>query len=88
MLAAKALTKDHGTHRALDAVSFTVGAGEIFCLLGANGAGKSTTLKLFLGFLQPTSVPPRWMDSIRGRSRRRCGAGCSTFPRRLRSTTS
>ncbi|MCU0758039.1 MAG: ATP-binding cassette domain-containing protein [Steroidobacteraceae bacterium] len=49
------MTKDHGTHRALDAVSFTVRAGEIFCLLGANGAGKSTTLKLFLGFLEPTS---------------------------------
>lgn len=29
--------------------------GEIFCLLGANGAGKSTTIKLFLGFLKPTS---------------------------------
>lgn len=55
MLSAKALTKDHGAHRVLDNVSFTVGAGEIFCLLGANGAGKSTTIKLFLGFLQPTS---------------------------------
>ncbi len=55
MLSAKALTKDHSTHRALDAVSFTVRAGEIYCLLGANGAGKSTTIKLFLGFLRPTS---------------------------------
>jgi ABC-2 type transport system ATP-binding protein len=55
MLSAKALTKDHGTHRALDAVSFDVNAGEVFCLLGANGAGKSTTIKLFLGFLEPTS---------------------------------
>lgn len=55
MLAAKALTKDHGAHRALDDVSFTLGPGEIYCLLGANGAGKSTTIKLFLGFLKPTS---------------------------------
>ena len=55
MLSAKNLTNDHGAHRALDAVSFTVGAGEIYCLLGANGAGKSTTIKLFLGFLKPTS---------------------------------
>lgn len=55
MLSAKALTKDHGAHRALDDVSFTVGQGEIYCLLGANGAGKSTTIKLFLGFLKPTS---------------------------------
>ncbi len=55
MLSAKALTKDHGTHRALDDLNFTVGQGEIYCLLGANGAGKSTTIKLFLGFLKPTS---------------------------------
>ncbi len=55
MLSAKALTKDHGTHRVLDNVTFTVGSGEIYCLLGANGAGKSTTIKLFLGFLKPTS---------------------------------
>ncbi len=55
MLTAKALTKDHGTHRALDNVTFSVGSGEIYCLLGANGAGKSTTIKLFLGFLKPTS---------------------------------
>lgn len=55
MLSAHALTKDHGVHRALDEVSFSVAAGEIYCLLGANGAGKSTTLKLFLGFLKPTS---------------------------------
>ena len=55
MLSAKSLTKDHGAHRALDDLNFGVGPGEIFCLLGANGAGKSTTIKLFLGFLKPTS---------------------------------
>ncbi|MBK0010782.1 ATP-binding cassette domain-containing protein [Stenotrophomonas sp. S41] len=55
MLTATHLVKEHGTHRALDDVSFTVRPGEIFCLLGANGAGKSTTIKLFLGFLEPTA---------------------------------
>ena len=55
MLSAKALSKQHGAHRALDNLSFHVGQGEIYCLLGANGAGKSTTIKLFLGFLKPTS---------------------------------
>ena len=55
MLSANALTKDYGAHRALDDVNFTVGSGEIYSLLGANGAGKSTTIKLFLGFLTPTS---------------------------------
>lgn len=55
MLTAKNLTKDHDTHRALDDLNFTIEPGEIYCLLGANGAGKSTTIKLFLGFLEPTS---------------------------------
>ena len=55
MLSAKSLVMEHGAHRALDDVSFEVRPGEIFCLLGANGAGKSTTIKLFLGFLKPTS---------------------------------
>lgn len=55
MLSAKSLVMEHGAHRALVDVSFEVRPGEIFCLLGANGAGKSTTIKLFLGFLKPTS---------------------------------
>ncbi len=36
-------------------VSFAVASGEIYGLLGGNGAGKSTTLATFLGFLQPTA---------------------------------
>lgn len=39
----------------LDDVSFTVRKGEVFALLGGNGAGKSTTLKTFLGTVQPSS---------------------------------
>lgn len=39
---------------ALDHVSFSVKAGEIYCLLGDNGAGKTTAINLFLGFLEPT----------------------------------
>lgn len=55
MLEAKALTKDFGTHRALDGLDLRVDPGEILCLLGANGAGKTTTINLFLGFLEPSS---------------------------------
>ncbi len=55
MLEAKALTKDFGSHRALDGLDLRVEPGEIICLLGANGAGKTTTINLFLGFLEPTS---------------------------------
>lgn len=39
----------------LDEVSFTVAQGEIFALLGGNGAGKSSTLLTFLGFLEPSA---------------------------------
>lgn len=39
----------------LNEVSFTVAPGEVYALLGGNGAGKSTTLLTFLGFLAPSS---------------------------------
>src|SRR6185436_5707142 len=40
---------------ALDALSLKIEPGEVYCLLGANGAGKSTTINLFLNFIAPTS---------------------------------
>jgi len=40
---------------ALDHLNLTVKEGEIFCLLGANGAGKTTAINLFLNFIDPTS---------------------------------
>jgi ABC-2 type transport system ATP-binding protein len=49
------LTKDYGSFRALDALSLTVAPGEAFGLLGPNGSGKTTALRLLLGFLKPTS---------------------------------
>lgn len=63
MLQATALTKDFGSHRALDRLDLRVDPGEILCLLGANGAGKTTTINLFLGFLSPTSGSAR-VDGI------------------------
>jgi ABC-2 type transport system ATP-binding protein len=55
LLVADVLTKDYGTVRALDALTFSVQPGEIVGLLGPNGSGKSTALRLFLGFLRPTA---------------------------------
>ena len=40
---------------ALNKVSFEVNQGEVFAMLGGNGAGKTTAINLFLGFLKPTS---------------------------------
>jgi len=51
---ARGLTRDFGRFRAVDQVSFRVGEGEIFGLLGANGAGKTTVIKMLTGILPPT----------------------------------
>ena len=55
MVKVKNLTKDFGTIRAVDNVSFEVSKGTILGFLGPNGAGKSTTMKMVTGFLKPTS---------------------------------
>ena len=44
------VTKTYGNHKALDNLCLEVLSGEIYGLLGANGAGKSTTLNMLLGF--------------------------------------
>jgi ribosome-dependent ATPase len=48
------LTMRFGTFVAVDHVSFTIARGEIFGFLGANGCGKSTTMKMLTGLLPPT----------------------------------
>jgi ABC-2 type transport system ATP-binding protein len=54
MIEAKNLTKDYGTNRAANNVSFKVEKGDILGFLGPNGAGKSTTMKMLTGFIPPT----------------------------------
>src|SRR6056300_685225 len=49
------LTKKFGQFTAVDSISFEVCRGEIFGFLGANGAGKTTAMKMFCGLLRPTS---------------------------------
>ena len=49
------LLKKYGDKLAVNDVSFTVQAGEVFGFLGPNGAGKTTTIKVIVGLLQPTS---------------------------------
>ena len=49
------LTRRFGAFTAVDRLSFDVQQGEIFGFLGANGAGKSTTIRMLCGLLRPTS---------------------------------
>jgi len=45
------LSKNYGTQKAVDDISFTISKGEIVGFLGPNGAGKSTTMKIITGYL-------------------------------------
>ncbi|SDC88997.1 ABC-2 type transport system ATP-binding protein [Sanguibacter gelidistatuariae] len=68
------LTKTYGSLRALDSLSFSVEAGEIFGFVGSNGAGKSTTMRIALGVLSADSGEVRWDGSPLGfDGRRRVG---------------
>jgi ABC-2 type transport system ATP-binding protein len=51
----RGLTRRFGSFVAVNDVSFTVRQGEVFGFLGANGAGKSTTIRMLCGLLRPTS---------------------------------
>jgi ABC-2 type transport system ATP-binding protein len=51
----KGLTKTFGKFRAVDDIFFNVRRGEIFGFLGANGAGKSTTIRMLCGILEPSA---------------------------------
>ncbi len=54
MICVEGLTKDYGTRRAVDDLSFNADKGEILGFLGPNGAGKTTTLRILAGYIPPT----------------------------------
>ena len=59
MIEASDLSKQYGSFRALDKVSFEVRKGEVVGFLGPNGAGKSTTMRILTCFLSPTAGTAR-----------------------------
>lgn len=74
----KNLTRDFGTVRAVDQVDIEVKKGSVFGFLGPNGSGKTTTIRLLLGLLEPTqgsSTVLGWDSLKEGQKvRENCGA--------------
>jgi ABC-2 type transport system ATP-binding protein len=54
MITTKNLSKRYGAILAVDNLTFSVAAGEVLGFLGANGAGKSTTMRMIAGFIAPS----------------------------------
>src|SRR5579872_2711042 len=73
LLQTEHLTKSYGDFRALDDLNLSVARGEIVGLLGPNGSGKTTALRLVLGFLRPSAGRATvaghdcWADSVNAR---------------------
>ena len=55
MIETRGLTRRFGDVTAVDALTFTIGEGEVFGLLGPNGAGKTTTIRMLAGLIGKTS---------------------------------
>lgn len=66
MIEVEHVSRQFGTFRAVDDISFSIQTGEIVGLLGPNGAGKTTTMRMITGFLEPSggSVKIDGLDTI------------------------
>jgi len=64
MLKVQEVTKNYGPIRALDNISLEVREGEALGLVGPNGSGKTTILKIMLGILRPTSGTVVFRDRV------------------------
>lgn len=82
MLEIENLSVNYGTIRAVNGVSFSVGKGELVALLGANGAGKSSTLMAIAGAIRASggSVRLEGRDILGSRPERIVRKGLSTVP--------
>ncbi|HAP33591.1 MAG TPA: ABC transporter [Lachnospiraceae bacterium] len=67
MLKVNGIYKKYGNNEVVSDLSFEIGEGEIFALLGDNGAGKSTTLKMIAGIIKPDkgTIKLDLIDSVR-----------------------
>ena len=87
MIRVESLTRVYGDHTAVDQVSFEINKGEIVGLLGHNGAGKTTIMKMLTGFLEPTAghieIHGLNLQTHREDIQRQCGylpENCPVYP--------
>lgn len=87
MIQVENLTRTYGSFTAVNKVSFNIAQGEIVGLLGHNGAGKTTIMKMLTGYLEPTAgrieIDGLDMDRDRQRIQRRIGylpENCPLYP--------
>lgn len=67
----KKLTKQYGPQRSVDGLNLHVREGRVYGLLGRNGAGKTTAMKMLLGLVQPTSGEIKlWGKSLHGNEKK------------------
>ena len=71
LLELRGLVKRYGQVVALDDLSFTVPAGQMFGFVGTNGAGKTTAMRIVLGVLEPDAGEVRWQGHLTGADDRR-----------------
>ncbi len=74
LVSAIAVEKRYASVKAVDAVTFSVRAGEVFALLGPNGAGKSTVIRMLLGLIHPDAGEITYHLDLDGEPGRRPGA--------------
>lgn len=74
------LIVERGDKTVLRDLSFTIGEGEIFALLGGNGAGKSTTLLTLLGFISPVSGSANILGDDIGSALKKIRSNCAYLP--------
>jgi ABC-2 type transport system ATP-binding protein len=80
MIQISSLSRKYGDFKAVDQVSFEIKKGEVVGLLGHNGAGKTTIMKMITGFLEPTSGEIRVDDLLVGRDTRAIQARIGYLP--------
>ncbi len=80
MIRVENLTRRYGELLAVDGVSFTIGQGEVVGLLGHNGAGKTTIMKMLTGYLEPTGGTIHVRDLVMGRDTRAIQARIGYLP--------